>query len=215
MKREPRRQYGAARGSAGTLRAPWLPLVLLSVGALTARGDDVTLDVQDARGIYKVQGAFTAPVSTAVAWAVLSDYDHIGDFVKSVRASHVEERGDGRLLLRQEARGGLFPLQKTVHVQLVVREERERRIAFVDQLGQDFREYGGEWSLIPGPGGTAVRYTLQARPRMAMPRAIGRAWIGKAARDLLREVRVEMIRRAETTPRATAAPPHDGGGHTP
>lgn len=200
MTGEPRGRCVEARSGAGTRRVPWLPLLLLSAGALVARGDDLTLNVDDARGVYRVHGAFTAPVSTAVAWAVLTDYDHIGDFVKSVRASHVEHRGNGWLLLRQDARGGTFPLQRTMHVQLDVREHPGRQITFADQLGQDFRVYNGEWIVRPAPGGADVQYTLDARPMAAMPRTLGRAWIGHAARELLTQVRMEMIRRGGGAP---------------
>src|SRR5262249_53393184 len=156
---------------------------MVSVRALDARAGEVVLNVEDARGIYKVQGAFTAPVSVEVAWDVLTDYDHIGDFVRSVRTSKVEQRGEGRLLLRQDARGGRFPLQKVMHVRLRVQELHGRRITFIDQLGQDFRLYDGEWNLHPTAAGAAVTYTLEARPTRAMPRQLGRAWIRRAARD--------------------------------
>jgi len=241
MIREPRQSREIPSG-AGTRRIPWLPVVFVlvaaSVGAPSSRADEVALDVadtrgismpaaraddvaltvEDSRGIYIVQGAFTAPVSPEVAWDVLTDYDHIGDFVKSVRASRVEQRGDGWLLLRQDARGGTFPLLKTMHVWLRVHEQPGRQIKFVDRLGQDFRVYNGEWNLAPTPAGSAVQYTLEARPMAAMPRQLARAWIRHAARDLLQEVRVEMIRRSGGTPNLSPprlcgrVAPHAAGG---
>src|SRR5438132_953252 len=105
----------ATRRGLRARRASALALLLLAACATSVRGEGVALTVADGQGVYRVHGTFTAPVSSAVAWAVLTDYDHIGAYVKSVRASAVERRGDGWLVLRQDARGGMFPLQRTVH----------------------------------------------------------------------------------------------------
>src|SRR5262249_39340291 len=119
MRREPRNGGDVNIRRSHTLRrAPWLPLLFVAVCAGSARGDGVVMTVDDEQGVYRVQGTFTAPVSSALAWAVLTDYDHIGAYVKSVKASAVERRGDGWLMLRQDARAGMFPLQRTVHVLL-------------------------------------------------------------------------------------------------
>ena len=184
------------RAGAGHRARSALTALFIVAGAAVARADNVSLTVEDGHGVYRVHGTFTAPVSPAVAWAVLTDYDHIGAYVKSIRASAVERRGDGRLLLRQSARGGVFPLQRTVHVLLDVREDHENRITFVDRLGQDFHLYSGDWNVRAAGSETSVAYSLVARPIDAMPHALGRGLMGHQARELLEQVRAEMVRRA-------------------
>ncbi|HTM57283.1 MAG TPA: SRPBCC family protein [Candidatus Udaeobacter sp.] len=194
MRQEPRRNSKGGRRSATLRRSPWFALILVAACAGSARGDDVSLRVENVDGVYYVQGTFTAPVSAGMAWSVLTDYEHIGDYVKSVRKSRVERRSEGVIVLRQDARGGVFPLQKTIHVLLDVREEPEK-IGFDDRLGQDFRLYRGEWVIKAVPSGTVTTYALEARPVIAMPHVLGRSWMGHEARELLAEVRAEMIRR--------------------
>jgi hypothetical protein len=194
MRHEPRIISGGPRRGLTARRAPWLALTLVAACAGSARGDDVALSVEDVRGVYYVQGTFAAPVSAATAWSVLTDYDHIGDYVKSVRKSKVERQADGGIVLRQDAKGGIFPLQKTIHVVLDVREEPEK-IGFTDRLGRDFRVYRGEWVIKATPAGSVTTYSLEARPVIAMPHALGRGWMGHEAHELLVQVRAEMIRR--------------------
>ena len=186
------------RAGAGNRARSALAALFIVAGAAVARADNVSLTVEDGHGVYRVHGTFTAPVSPGVAWAVLTDYDHIGAYVKSIRASAVERRGDGWLLLRQNARGGMFPLQRTVHVLLDVREEQGNRITFHDRLGQDFRLYSGSWVLGDADPGVSVSYALEARLITAMPHGLGRGLMGHQARDLLEQVRAEMVRRATT-----------------
>jgi len=169
--------------------------------ALAARAHSVSVTVEDHEGVYSVRGAFEAPVPAGVAWSVLTDYDHIGAFVTSMRSSSIERRDGSRLLVRQEAQGGMFALRRRVHVLLKVREEPERRISFTDVLGCDFRRYDGGWSVEPVGSGTSVRYELEARPVAAMPHVLGRAMLRRAAERLLEQVRGEMLRRA-AAPRA-------------
>jgi hypothetical protein len=128
---------------------------------------------------------------------VLSDYDSIGRFVSSVRSSRMERQPDGRMLLRQDAVGSAFLFKRRMHVLLEIEEEPGSRISFHDVLGKDFRSYVGEWRLTADSLETRVVYEIEAQPRGAFARSLCRGPLRNAARDLLTEVRVEMIRRAE------------------
>jgi len=165
--------------------------------AASASEAQVTLD-DTARGC-RVRGEFVAAVPESVAWATLTDYDGIPRFVRSVRASHVERREPGRILLRQTAVGGVFVFRRSVQVLLEVEEEPRRRIAFRDISGIDFREHVGGWRLEPDSLGVRVHYELTAEPKGATPRALCRGMLRRMARSLLEEVRAEMQRRTTAT----------------
>ena len=162
-----------------------------------AHASDVEITLDDTSGDCRVQGSFVAPVSRDVAWEVLADYDSIGQFVRSVRKSQVERQPDGRLLVRQEAVGGVFVFRRRMQVLLEIQEDFRTRIRFRDILGKDFRSYAGEWRITAELGGTRVVYEVAAEPRSAVARALCRGSLRNAARDLLEQVRSEMIRRAE------------------
>ena len=169
--------------------------VLLVTGVAPARAVEVAVDVRESEGMYRIHGTFTAAVLPAIAWDVLTDYEHIGAFVKSVRTSAFVDRPDGRRVLRQDALAGGFLFRRLVRVELVL-EEHAGRIAFHDVLGRDFRQYAGAWSLLASSAGTEVGYVLDADPLAGVPALLGRGAMSRSARDLLTQVRSEMLRRA-------------------
>ncbi|HET9328038.1 MAG TPA: SRPBCC family protein [Candidatus Eisenbacteria bacterium] len=173
-------------------------MVLLS-GA--AESGDVTVELDDSTRACGVQGSFIVPVSAVVAWVVLTDYDHIAGFVTSMVSSRAERRSDGSLRVHQVATGSVMAgvVRRRVHVELDTREEPPRRIAFTDVLGKDFSSYVGEWLIVPMPdtGAVYVTYRLTAEPHGAIARAFCRGALRKTTRELLEQVRAEMLRRRD------------------
>jgi len=188
-------QLGEGALTRALTRATSALFLLLLAAPVLASGTDVSID--DSQGSCRVRASFSAPVSRAVAWNVLADYDSIGRFVSSVRTSRMERQPDGRLLLRQDAVGGNFLYKKRVQVLLEIVEEPRSRIRFHDVLGKDFRSYVGEWRIEADSLGTRVVYQIEAQPKGAVARALCGGPLKNGARDLLSEVRDEMIRRAK------------------
>ena len=121
-----------------------MALLVPGLAPAPAAPSDLAVNIVDAECPCCVLATFRAPVSRAIAWNVLADYDHVGDFVSSVVSSRAERRPDGRLTVHQVATGQLFLLRRRVEVELEVHEDPGRRIAFQDVLGKDFRAYSGE-----------------------------------------------------------------------
>jgi len=180
----------------GYVRAAVTALLLVGV-AVTARAEDVTQTVEEHDGKYRVRGEFTIPLPASAAWTVLADYDHIHDFVSSMRSSSLEHVDGGYLRVRQVAVAGVFPFRRTIHVLLDIREEAGTRIVFTDVLHEDFRAYSGEWRVASDSVGTTVRYALDAQLSAGVPSMLGRPMMSRGARDLLRQVRAEIVRRAK------------------
>jgi hypothetical protein len=175
-----------------------VPIALLAA----VSSSEIAVTLGNDRGSCNVRGSFTAPVSGALAWQVLTDYDSLGLFVHSIESSRLEHGGDGQPLVRQVALGGPFPFRRRVRVLLALDVDPQRRIGFHDLLGRDFRSYVGQWRLRVDAGVTHVEYQLEAEPRGVVARAFCRGALRGMAEQLLTEVRVEMIRRA----RAEAGP---------
>ncbi len=210
------RRSGRGRG-AGSGALVLAAASVLSFASL-ARSADVLVAPDEESGSCHVRGVFVVPVSLSVAWQVLTDYDGIGKFVPSVRESRLEPQPDGRRLLRQDAVGSMFLIHHRVHVLLQLEEDPERRIAFRDILGKDFRSYAGEWRIASDSTLIQVDYELEAEFKSVMLRPFCRGAMQHAAGDLLEEVRAEMMRRARlgeghestTGDRGSAAADADG-----
>jgi uncharacterized protein YndB with AHSA1/START domain len=144
---------------------------------------------------YEVSGLFTVDASTAAVWAVLTDYDHIPSFVPSMRSSRVREtRGDGSVLVEQVAVGGMFFLTKKMRILLEVRPNPER-LRFTDVGREDFRTYDGDWEVRRLTEGSSVAYHLLVEPSFAAPSFLMSRAMKRGARDLLDQVRAEIVRR--------------------
>ena len=175
--------------------------LLMVGGAASARAQDVRLTVEEREGTYQVRGEFKVALPVSAVWTVLADYDHIHEFVSSMRSSTLEYVEGGYLRVRQVAVAGVFPFRRTIHVLLDIREDAGSRIVFTDVLHEDFQTYAGEWTVVSGSprdstARTTVRYALDAQLRAGVPSMLGRPMMSRGARDLLRQVRAEIVRRA-------------------
>ena len=190
-------RFRTPAGASNRARSLLLGLVLL-VASSIAHASEVTVVLTDSTHSCEVQGGFAVPVSREIAWAVLSDYDHIEEFVTSMVSSRAERGPDGSVHVHQVATGKAMMMTRHVHVVLDTREEPLKRIVFTDVLGKDFTVYVGEWLIVPMPdstGGVYVTYRLGAEPRGTVARMFCRGALRKAAQELLEQVRVEMLRR--------------------
>ena len=170
-------------------------LLALAGTARAAATEDIDVRLRRLKSQdYEVQGLFMVEASSPVVWGVLTDYERIPDFVASMRRSRVlESRADGAEIVEQEAVAG-FALTRTIRVTLEVRREPEN-LAFTDLRREDFRRYEGSWKTQPAAGGTLVAYRLSARPNFLAPGILLRAAMRRGARELLAEVRSEILRR--------------------
>jgi len=141
----------------------------------------------------RLEGRFTTAASSATAWSVLTDYDHIPAFVDSMRSSRVKARGDGYLLVEQESVAKVLWFRRKLDVVLKVREEPPRLIAFEDVSKTSFERYEGSWTLHDAPGGREVVYRLTVKGGLIG--LVARSRSQTMVRELLEQVRAEIARR--------------------
>ncbi|HXO43505.1 MAG TPA: SRPBCC family protein [Thermoanaerobaculia bacterium] len=141
----------------------------------------------------QLEGRFMTAASSATAWSVLTDYDHIPSFVSSMRSSRVKARGDGYLLVEQESVAKVLWFQRKLDVLLKVREEPPHRIAFDDVSKASFERYEGSWTLQDTPAGREVIYRLTVKGGLIG--LVARSHSQNMVRELLEQVRAEIGRR--------------------
>lgn len=141
----------------------------------------------------RLEGRFMTAASSATAWSVLTDYDHIPAFVASMRSSRVKARGDGYLLVEQESVARMLWFQRKLDVVLKVREEPPHLIAFDDVSKASFERYEGSWTLLDTPAGREVIYRLTVKGGFIG--LVARSRSQNMVRELLEQVRAEIGRR--------------------
>ncbi|HWZ46721.1 MAG TPA: SRPBCC family protein, partial [Herbaspirillum sp.] len=67
----------------------------------TRHDQDLTINVQKSDGMLVVDVDMLVEASPSEVWAVLTDYDHMAQFLPNLRSSKVIEKVDGKIKLDQ------------------------------------------------------------------------------------------------------------------
>ncbi len=176
----------------------FLTSLLLIAFAEGARGQEASIAMEEKdHGAYVLDGHFLAEVPVSIVWDVLTDYDHIADFVSSMEKSRVVKRTDGGFFVEQWAKGEFFLFSRSVYVLLNTQEKPYERISFEDTSHKDFGHYTGSWKLEETNEGVLVRYNLNAKNNFTVPGFIKRRVMRRSALELLEQVRSEILKRAD------------------
>ena len=168
---------------------------LLALAAASAHADsvDVTVRLQDERVIVDVTAQVAA--RRTVAWAVLTDYDHMAEFVGNLKTSAVLSRKGNVLEVAQsgEAKRGFlsFAFATVRSVELVAQREIRSRL-----LRGDFKSYEFKTGLAGNPSGpTTIVHHGEYVPMRWVPPVVGPALIESETRKQYVELITEMVRR--------------------
>lgn len=180
------------------LLAAWFTLTSLAFPPASASEVAVALTMRSA-GVFQIDGHFPFQGSRKTAWSVLSDYEHIDDFVSTMRKSKVKKRRKDSIIVEQEVLGRFLILfTRKICVLLEVKELPLTQIDFTDTSHRDFRDYKGYWKIEEAERGFTIHYRLRLEPNFSLPQPIARRIFLKNARSLLEEVQSEMDRRQST-----------------
>src|SRR4029077_19817036 len=130
----------------------------------------------------------------AVAWEVLTDYDHMTEFIANLQSSSVQARDGQKLQVYQKGKAerGLLSItfENVREVQLVPYQEIRSRLISGDLKASQFTTRvvaDGKQVHIINSG----RYT----PKIWVPPFIGPALIEAETRKQFGEIRTEILRR--------------------
>ena len=164
-------------------------------------GSDIVVHVKKngATIIVDVEMAVQAP--PLAAWDVLTDYDHMAQFVTNVQSSKITDRKGNTLVVAQKS-GTSFGLLKFAfdnvrEVELVPHSEVRSKLISGDMKASAFTTR----IVSDGGGGARVFNHGEFVPTMWVPPVIGTAFLEAETRRQFHELRNEMMRRT-TAPKA-------------
>jgi ribosome-associated toxin RatA of RatAB toxin-antitoxin module len=117
-----------------------------------------------------VSADLTIPASRQRVWNVLTDYNHLSDFIPYLSDSHVVKQEGTSLLLHQEGTFRLlllYPIRSRVTFRVEVIPKDWIRFEAVEG---DFQVYRGSWQVKEIPEGTRVSYQAEIEPAFWIPR---------------------------------------------
>lgn len=193
-------QHAAAAGHIARrlfLRAALVALIAAvpMAGAPAFAGNGVEahgpVSVSESDGVYRVAATFTVAQPPAVAFAVLTDFEWIPQYVPDMKVSTVLERNERGTVVEQEAVARLMMFSKRVHLILHVSEDGNT-IRFRDKCGRSFAIYEGEWIVQPAGHGSTITYRLAVKPSFDVPAFVLKRLMKRDATDLIASITTEI-----------------------
>lgn len=180
----------------------WMAIMLASVTVALAQPIDVNVDLRGELVVVDVKA--TVRVKHGVAWAVLTDYEHMAQYVSNLKTSVVRKRNGNHLEVEQtgEARRGPLTFAFSTVRAVELTEPREIHSTLVRG---EFKSYEFTTRLSAEPDGNVVVISHHGEyvPNRWVPPLIGPSLIESETRKQYGELIAEMTRRqaAEVAPR--------------
>ena len=150
-------------------------------------------------GIRRLAVQLRTPISTNILWSVLTDYDHLSDFIPNLASSSLIERNGNRVKLNQVGSQKLVGLRFTAKVQLELIEDNSNGHLKFHILKGDFRRFEGSWSMQSLKEGSCLLYELTVQGCIGMPVALIEQRLREDLSDNLLAVEQEALRRSKAS----------------
>ena len=171
-------------------------------GALGAAPPDVSIRTSRDGEFVTVSASTVMKVDPNVAWAVLSDYDHLAGFIPDMKSSRVVSREGNKLRVEQRGDVGFFFYKEPVNVLLEVHEEPQHRIT-ARSLEGNVRKLETRYELHPSEAGVKLDYDGRFVPDFIIPPLIGMPLVNRLIERRFRAM-VEEIQRRDALARGAA-----------
>ncbi|KEF41797.1 MAG: oligoketide cyclase [Cyanobium sp. CACIAM 14] len=129
-------------------------------------------------------------------WSVLTDYDHLDQFIPNLASSRQLWRRGNRVALEQVGSQQFCGLRFSARVQLELSEEPERGRLSFRMLEGDFRCFQGIWQVGADTTSTWLLYDLTVQGKPGMPIGLIEQRLKDDLASNLRGVQREAQRRA-------------------
>ena len=188
----------AARGSTGARFCRLLVRVLLvtaAAGALAGTGRAIrSIEIRQGDQGFVVDATVFAPVPPNIAWAVVTDFDHMAGWVPNLRESRVTARDAGSVTVEQ--RGVAKFLLGSIPYTSVRRMVLDPpRTVHAVQVEGNMRRYESVLTLAAEGAGTKLVYHIELTPSSIASLVLSKALVEREFEENLSAVIDEMERR--------------------
>lgn len=181
---------GCALSASGAAAAAALP------GAPSFELNVERVDGAEGGKVYRIASSGTVSATPAVAWRVLTDYQHLTDYLPDLKSVRVLSRDGDRVLVEQQGSAHFLFFSQTIHLLVQVHERPPNRID-ISLIDGDMKVYRTSWELRPlaGAAGTRVVYKATIEPKFAVPGIIGTGIVKKNIAGMMAAVLLRLDRQ--------------------
>lgn len=180
----------------------WILFLFAGIAVAPASAESTPeIRVEQRGGGFAVSARLSVDVTRATAWEVITDYNHLGDFVPDMDESRIVSGAGEPTLVEQTGAWRLLGLRVPVRIVAQVSEQPMQSVRFHSTSG-NVRVENGEWRIVAQADGVAILYQVECTPDFWVPPLLGAVLIRRDVRAKLEQVAREMLRRdaARRTP---------------
>jgi ribosome-associated toxin RatA of RatAB toxin-antitoxin module len=170
----------------------WLVAALLVPPSATAAAVDVRATRQGDDFTVAASAAFEA--DAAVAWAVLTDYDRLSEFIPGMHSSKLVSREGNRAVVDQRGEARMLFFHFPIEVRLEIEEHPPQRIESHAVSG-NFRELKGAYRLESDGMKLHLKYEGRFTPDFDIPPLIGTMLVRHTLEQRFGAMVEEILRR--------------------
>jgi len=167
---------------------------------------DIVVDVRKNGPQIAVDVVCPVDAPAPVVWEVLTDYEHMPQFISNIATSEVEDIAGNVLRVRQKGKATRGPLTLTFdivrEIELVPQSEIRSRL-----ISGDFKSSDFVTKIVVTETGVHIVNNGRYTPNVWVPPFIGPAVIEAETQKQYGEIRAEILRRS-----AMLRPPPSSGG---
>jgi carbon monoxide dehydrogenase subunit G len=169
-------------------------LIAACLGAAPAAAQDLHVEASRDGEFVTVVASAELPADLRVAWEVLSDYNHLAQFIPDISSSRVVSRDGDKVLVEQKGAIGFFIYRQPVEVTLEVLEEPMHRITARATSG-NIRDLETRYELQSDGAGLRLAYSGRFIPDFILPPVIGMPIMRHVIERRFRAMVDEILRR--------------------
>ncbi|WP_020656412.1 SRPBCC family protein [Massilia niastensis] len=153
------------------------------------------LDGTEGDRVYQITSSGTVTATPAVVWRILTDYNHLADFLPNLISARVVSRHGDRVIVEQLGAARFLFFSQTIHLVVQVDERPPDRID-ISLIDGDMKVYRASWALSPGAGatGTRVVYNATIVPKFDVPGIVGTDVVRKDVARMMAAVLLRLDR---------------------
>lgn len=190
--------------SAHVTRTNWRPgwaIVMTQLAFVAALGTapgasagKLAIQVERQGEFVSVRASAVLDADALTAWEVLTDYDHLAEFIPDMKSSRVLRRDGDRAVVEQKGELGFLFFSRAIDVTIAVSEEPLRRIV-ARAIAGNLKDMEASYELTASANGMELGYRGRFVPDFFLPPLIGMPLVRRSLERRLRAMVDEIERR--------------------
>jgi len=164
--------------------------------AFADQGQDqgIAITVSTSGEILIVDASFTVSATQHEAWDVLTDFDHMTDFLPNLQVSKIIKTAGNKMQVLQKGRASYGPLSfafdSVREVELNPYKEIHSHV-----ISGSVKQANGTTQLIAEGNNTRIIYHNESIPNFWLPPGIGPSFVKRETLEQFEDMRNEILRR--------------------